>query len=229
MEKTPDKLELIRKYFADLSVRQLSQLESLEELYRTWNAKINVISRKDLEHFYERHLLHSLSIAAAFSFGQDVEILDLGTGGGFPGIPLAIFFPKARFHLVDSIGKKVKVVQAISNSIGLTNVTCEQVRAEQILNQRFDTVVSRGVAPLSDLWFWSKALLRKVKAPDQKDQDGRGLICLKGGDLSQEIQSSGCQPLVIRIFDLFKESYFQEKYLLYVPPSGNYYSDKNRP
>jgi 16S rRNA (guanine527-N7)-methyltransferase len=222
MEKAPVKLELIHKYFADLSLRQLAQFGKLDELYRTWNARINVISRKDLEHLYERHLLHSLSIAAVFSFGRNWEILDLGTGGGFPGIPLAIFFPEAKFHLVDSIAKKIKVVQAIADSIGLSNVSTEHVRAEQIGHRQFDAVVSRAVAPLRDLWSWSKPLLRNPPLTDPKDLQGRGLICLKGGDLAQEIESCGCQPRVISIFGLFPEVYFQEKYLLHVSPGGIY-------
>ncbi len=225
MEKTPVQLELILKYFPQLSTRQTVQLSSLDELYRAWNAQINVVSRKDLDHLHEKHLLHCLSIAAVFTFPPHSEILDLGTGGGFPGIPLAIFFPEAKFHLVDSIGKKIKVVQAIASAIGLTNVTTQQIRAEQIQHRLFDTVVSRAVAPLKELWSWSKLLLRKPIQTEGKDQqDGRGLLCLKGGDLSQEIQACGCQPRVIRILDLFMEPYFEEKYLLQVPPRGIYSS-----
>ena len=161
MEKAPDKLEIVRRYFADFSPVQLRQLAALEDLYKEWNAQINVISRKDIDSLYEKHVLHSLAIAAAFDFPPGGEIVDIGTGGGFPGIPLAIFYPQTRFHLVDSIGKKIKVVEAVAAAVGLTNITTQHGRAEEIKNRRFDAAVSRAVAPLKELWTWARPLLKK--------------------------------------------------------------------
>ena len=207
-------MEIILKYFSDFTVQQLEQFRSLERLYREWNNKINVISRKDINSLYEKHILHSLSIAAVFDFEPGTEIIDIGTGGGFPGIPLAIFFPEVKFHLVDSIAKKIKVVNAIVESIDLKNVTTQHIRAEEIKNRKFDFIVTRAVAPLKELWKWSKPLLR------QKNQDTRkhhpGLICLKGGDLTEEIQQSGTYPRIIEITEIFPEEFFKEKFLLYV-------------
>lgn len=214
MEETEKKLGLITKYFSDFTDAQLEQWKALDELYRDWNEKINVISRKDMESLYEKHILHSLSIAAAFEFTPGTTIVDLGTGGGFPGIPLAIFFPQVKFHLVDSIGKKIKVVQAVAEGIGLQNVTTQHSRIEEIKERKFDFVVSRAVAPLKDLWTWSKPLLKK---PSPNAEQRPGLICLKGGDLAAEISESGCKPRIMEIFQLFREEYFQEKYLLFVP------------
>jgi 16S rRNA (guanine527-N7)-methyltransferase len=161
MEKAPDKLEIVLQYFADFSPAQLRQLAALEDLYKEWNAQINVISRKDIDSLYEKHVLHSLAIAAAFDFPPGGEIIDIGTGGGFPGIPLAIFYPQTRFHLVDSIGKKIKVVEAVAAAVGLTNITTQHGRAEEIKNRRFDAAVSRAVAPLKELWTWARPLLKK--------------------------------------------------------------------
>lgn len=213
MEKAASKLELILKYFSDFTPRQLEQFAALEELYKDWNNKINVISRKDIDSLYEKHVLHSLSIAAIFSLAAGTEVMDLGTGGGFPGVPLAIFFPEVQFHLADSIGKKLKVIEAVTAAIGLTNVSTQHTRIEDIRNRKFDVVVSRAVAPLKDLWKWSKPVIKKkgtVVVPN-------GLICLKGGDLAPEIAESGCRPKTIEIYDLFKEPFFREKYVLYVP------------
>jgi 16S rRNA (guanine527-N7)-methyltransferase len=215
MEKAQQKLALITKYFGDFSPVQLEQFSALEELYTDWNSKINVISRKDMESLYEKHVLHSLAIAAAFEFPAGSTIVDLGTGGGFPGIPLAIFFPEVKFHLIDSIGKKIKVVDAVAEGLGLKNVTTRHSRIEDIKDKKFDFVVSRAVAPLKDLWKWSKPLLKKP-APTS-DTQKPGLICLKGGDLGQEISESGCKPRIMEVFDIFAEEYFKEKYLLYVP------------
>ncbi len=161
MEKATAHLELVTRYFTDFSPVQLQQLAALEELYKDWNAKINVISRKDIDSLYEKHILHSLAIAAAFEFTKGMEVIDIGTGGGFPGVPLAIFFPEVQFHLVDSIGKKLKVVEAVKEATGLLNITTQHGRAEEIKNRKFDTAVSRAVAPLKDLWTWAKPLLRK--------------------------------------------------------------------
>ena len=145
-------MEIIQKYFSDFTPPQLDQLRLMEPLYREWNEKINVISRKDMDSLYEKHVLHSLSIAAVFDFPVGLDVVDLGTGGGFPGIPLAIYFPDVRFHLVDSIGKKLKVVEEVVQALGLSNVTMSHSRIEEIRNRSFDTVVSRAVAPLKDLW-----------------------------------------------------------------------------
>ncbi len=221
MEKAPQKLELIQKYFNDFTDKQLQQFAALENLYNEWNEKINVISRKDIDGLYEKHILHSLSIAAAFDLEKGTEIIDIGTGGGLPGIPLAIFFPEVKFHLVDSIGKKLKVVNEIASAIDLKNVTTQHIRAEEIKNRKFDLVVSRAVAPLKDLWSWSKLLLRKGSVRSEElgvrgQRAANGLICLKGGDLAQEISESGLRPRMMRIDEIFKEASFEEKYLLYV-------------
>jgi 16S rRNA (guanine527-N7)-methyltransferase len=205
-------MEIVLKYFSDFTEQQLQQFQALGALYKEWNEKINVISRKDIDALYEKHVLHSLSIAAIADFPARTQILDLGTGGGFPGIPLAIFFPEVRFHLVDSIGKKIKVVQGVAEAIGLQNVTTAHSRAEEIKDKKFDLVISRAVAPLKDLWFWSKPLLKKAPAHEQEP----GLICLKGGDLSAEISESGCRPKITNIYKLFPEEYFQEKHIVVV-------------
>ncbi len=230
MEKASDHLELILRFFDDFSPRQLQQLAALEELYKDWNSKINVISRKDIDSLYEKHVLHSLSIAAAFQFEKNMQVIDIGTGGGFPGIPLAIFFPDTAFHLVDSIGKKIKVVEGVRDAIGLTNVTTQHGRAEEIKDRKFDVAVSRAVAPLKELQTWSRPLLKKPSkrtgtptdqppAPHTDTQlpVPRGLICLKGGDLSAEISASGARPRIMEIYDIFPQEYFREKYLLHVP------------
>jgi 16S rRNA (guanine527-N7)-methyltransferase len=205
-------MQVILKYFTDFTEEQLRQFKLLESLYKEWNEQINVISRKDIDSLYEKHVLHSLSIAATFEFTDGMEIIDLGTGGGFPGIPLAIFFPQVSFHLVDSIGKKLKVVDAVAKEIGLKNVSTQHSRIEDIKNRKFDFVVSRAVAPLKDIWRWSKPLL-KIKT--QTDFTP-GLLSLKGGDLSIEIQESGVNPRIMDVFSIFPEESFQRKYLLYV-------------
>ena len=209
-------LELLLKYFDELTDLQLKQLSALKDLYTEWNTKINVISRRDMDNFYEHHVLHSLSIAARFEFLPGMEIMDLGAGGGFPGIPLAIFYPDTRFHLVDSINKKLKVVTGISTTIGLQNISTQHIRAEDITNRKFDAVVSRAVAPLKNLWKWSRPLIRKKQKMDDRIEVPNGLICLKGGDLSQEIVESGCKPMIWEISKLFPEEFFKEKYLLYI-------------
>jgi 16S rRNA (guanine527-N7)-methyltransferase len=214
LEKTQDKLELILKYFSEFSETQLGQFQQLGSLYSEWNEKINVISRKDIEALYERHVLHSLSIAAEFDFIDGLEIIDIGTGGGFPGVPLAIFFPNIQFHLVDSIGKKLKVIDAICSQLSIKNVTTQHIRAEQIKNRKFDFAVSRAVAPLKELWSWSRPLLKKEH---QMSEYRNGLICLKGGDLSQEIADSGVKPYAKPIEQIFSETFFNDKFIIYVP------------
>ncbi len=217
-------MEIIEKYFTDLNDTQISRFRALEGLYRDWNEKINVVSRKDIDSLYERHVLHSLAIAAVIPFSPGEQILDLGTGGGFPGIPLAIFSPEVQFTLVDSIGKKIKVAEAVAKEIGLTNVRTLHSRVEDIHHQKFDYVVSRAVAPLKDLMSWSKPLLRIGKAKinikntalTPGAQFPPGLICLKGGDLKQEIGESNADPFVLPLNVLYDEPFFNEKYLLYV-------------
>lgn len=214
MEERKKNLDVIFKYFSDFTPTQIEQLEKLADLYEEWNSKINVISRKDMESLYLKHVLHSLSIAAAFELSDGCEVVDLGTGGGFPGIPLAIFFPEVKFHCVDSIGKKISVVKAVAEGIGLKNLTAEHTRVEMIKNRKFDYVVSRAVAPLGDLWKWSKPLLKKQTAGLNYKP---GLICLKGGDLTQEIADSMVKPAVMKINQLFQEEFFDEKFIVYVP------------
>ena len=201
-------MEIIQKYFADFSETQVQQLSNLKGLYNEWNEKINVISRKDIDNFYEHHVLHSLAITTQFEFMDGMEIMDLGCGGGFPGIPLAIFFPNTQFHLVDSINKKLKVVNELASAIGLQNLSTQHCRAEEIKNRKFDVVVSRAVAPLKDLWYWSKPLLKKGSKPN-------GLICLKGGDLANEIFESGCKPRIWEIEKIFETPFFKDKFLLH--------------
>lgn len=207
-------MDIILKYFSEFTPAQLEQFRALQGLYTDWNEKINVISRKDIGSLYEKHVLHSLSIAAVVDFVPGTRILDLGTGGGFPGIPLAIFFPEVEFLLADSIAKKLKVVEAVAEGIGLKNVTTRHTRAEDIRNQKFDFVVSRAVAPLKDLWRWSKPL---IGTKSQLEHPlAPGLLCLKGGDLAAEIQESGVRPRLMDIHDIFPEESFREKYIVYV-------------
>ena len=208
-------MEILQKYFSDFTKQQVEQFAALKDLYTDWNSKINVISRKDMDNFYEHHVLHSLAIAAKFEFVKDMQVMDLGCGGGFPGIPLAIMFPETKFHLVDSINKKLKVVAEIAAAIGLQNVTTQHCRAEDIKNRKFDVVISRAVAPLNDLWRWSKPLIQKRK--NNNHNLPNGLICLKGGDLTTEIFESGCKPMVWEVEKIFHSHFFKEKYLLYIP------------
>lgn len=208
-------MELIKKYFADFTPEQESQFAMLKDLYTDWNEKINVISRKDMDNFYIHHVLHSLAIATKFEFKPGMEVMDLGCGGGFPGVPLAILFPDTTFHLVDSINKKLKVVNGVAETAGIKNITTQQARAEEIKNRKFDVVVSRAVAPLGSLWHWSRKLLRKTTKAEKDVPNG--LICLKGGDLALEISESNCKPHIWEINKIFGEEYFQEKYMLYQP------------
>jgi 16S rRNA (guanine527-N7)-methyltransferase len=211
-------MEVLLKYFTDFTEKQTAQFAALWPLYKDWNEKINVISRKDIDGLYEKHVLHSLAIAAAFDFKAGQKIIDIGTGGGFPGIPLAIYFPEVQFHLVDSIGKKLKIISAVAEAIELKNITTQHIRAEEIKDRKFDFAVSRAVAPLKDLWYWSKPLLKKsIIKIDSETKLRSGLICLKGGDLKQEIKDSGLKPKIVKIYELFSEEYFKEKYLLYTP------------
>ena len=207
-------LEVITKYFSGFTEHQLRQLDALLPLYKEWNAQINVISRKDIDSLYERHVLHALAIAAVCTFNDGAQVVDIGTGGGFPGIPLAIFFPEVEFVLTDSIGKKIKVVQEVSGAIGLQNVTAVHSRVEDLKGRSFDFAVSRAVAPLGTLWGWIKPLLRVGR---KSAEYGNGLLCLKGGDLTQEFAESGVKPRVLPVSDIFEEEAFQDKYIVFVP------------
>jgi 16S rRNA (guanine527-N7)-methyltransferase len=207
-------VEIVLKYFADFTKTQLDQFKQLEALYREWNEKINVISRKDIDALYEKHVLHSLAIAALCNFEPGSKVIDIGTGGGFPGIPLAIFFPEVEFMLSDSIGKKIKVVQEVASGVGLTNVTAVHSRVEKIEGRMFDYAVSRAVAPLGELWGWIKPVIRKGR---KSEEFANGLICLKGGDLKKEIADSGLKPHLFPVYDIFPEESFREKFVVYVP------------
>lgn len=208
-------MEIVEKYFSDFTKHQTEQFAALKELYADWNTKINVISRKDMDNFYEHHVLHSLAIATQFELVKDMQVMDLGCGGGFPGIPLAIMFPDTQFHLVDSINKKLKVVEAVAAAAGIQNITTQHARAEEIKNRKFDLVVSRAVAPLKDLWHWSRPVINKARFSGPSVPNG--LICLKGGDLTKEIFESGCKPMVWEVEKIFNREFFRDKYLLYVP------------
>lgn len=205
-------MNVISKYFPDLTQNQIQQFTALKDLYAEWNEKINVISRKDMVNFYEHHVLHSLAIAKKFYFPDEYEVMDLGAGGGLPGIPLAIYFPKVKFHLVDGINKKLKVAHEIVNAVGLANVTTHHIRVEEIHHKKFDIVVSRAVAPLKDLCKWCKPL---IKSSNVKIKNFKGLVCLKGGDLNNEITESGCSVQIYDIDKIFEEDFFKEKYILY--------------
>lgn len=204
-------MEQILNYFPQLTPEQTAQFAALNDLYHDWNAKINVISRKDIDNLYEHHVLHSLGIAKIINFKPDTSIMDLGTGGGFPGIPLAILFPDCRFHLVDSIGKKIKVCTEVANAIGLKNVTFRHCRAEEE-KATFDFVVSRAVMPLNDLI----KIIRKNIKKEQHNALPNGLICLKGGELDKEIMPVKHKTFVTPLSDFFKEEFFETKKVVYV-------------
>lgn len=204
-------MELILKYFPDLTEEQKRQFAALYDLYTDWNSKINVISRKDIENLYEHHVLHSLGIAKVIRFKPGTKVMDLGTGGGFPGIPLAILFPEVQFHLVDSIGKKVRVATEIAGSIGLKNVTTRHARAEEG-KQLFDFVVSRAVMPLTDLL----KIIRKNISPKQQNALPNGLICLKGGELERETMPVKNKTTMWNLKEFFGEEFFETKKVVYV-------------
>lgn len=209
-------LNTILKYFTDFSEHQTQQFEQLDELYREWNSKINVISRKDIDNLYTRHVLHSLSIAAFTSFAKGTRVMDLGTGGGFPGIPLAIFYPEVDFHLIDGTRKKIMVVKEIATALDLTNVRATQIRAEEV-KERYDFVVSRAVAPLDQLVQWARPLISR------KDQNAipNGLIALKGGAVDKEIKTLPRGTYVEKepIQQFFPDPEFKDKFLIYTPLS----------
>ncbi len=205
-------MQLINKYFPSLSDVQKQQFAALDALYRDWNSKINVISRKDIDNLYEHHILHSLAIAELIRFKPGTNIMDLGTGGGFPGIPLAIMFPEAKFHLVDSIGKKIRVCEEVKKAIGLQNVTTQWCRAEEV-QQQFHFVVSRAVMPLPDL----VKIIRKSISKEKLNALPNGLICLKGGELEQEAKPFGKAAQITSLSEYFEEPFFETKKLVYLP------------
>ncbi len=205
-------MEIIRKYFPELTDAQLHQLEQLDGLYRDWNAKINVISRKDIDALYEHHVLHSMAIAKAVNFRPGTEILDFGTGGGFPGIPLAILFPACRFKLIDGTGKKIRVAQEVCNAIGLKNCQPAHLRGEDEKG-KYDFVVSRAVMPLPDL----AKIVRKNISKTQRNATPNGIICLKGGELQVELQPFRNVVEVNPISTWFEEEWFKEKNVICLP------------
>ena len=205
-------MDIITKYFKDLSEEQLRQIAMLDELYRDWNAKINVISRKDIDNLYEHHVLHSLAIAKALHFKPGTDILDFGTGGGFPGIPLAILFPECHFKLIDGTGKKIRVAQEVATAIGLKNCQPEHLRGEDEKG-KYDFVVSRAVMPLPDL----VKIVRKNISKTQRNAAGNGIFCLKGGELQQELQPFHKIVEVTPISTWFSEEWFQTKNVIYLP------------
>ena len=204
-------MELIDKYFPNITAEQRERFAALDGLYRDWNSKINVISRKDIDNLYEHHILHSLGIAQYANFKPGTRIMDLGTGGGFPGIPLAIMFPNVHFHLVDSIGKKIRVCNEVSTALGLANVTAEWNRAENV-KEKYDFVVSRAVMPLADL----VKLIRKNISKDSHNALPNGLICLKGGELQHEVLPMKSHTLITDLSDYFQEEFFVTKKVVYV-------------
>lgn len=206
------KPDIILKYFPNLTEKQLSQFSQLFELYSFWNAQINVISRKDIEELYERHVLHSLGIAKVCMFKNGESVLDVGTGGGFPGIPLAILFPETQFHLVDSIGKKIKVVKEIASALGLENLQADHLRAEQV-KEKFNFIVSRAVTRLGEFYPWIQG---KFKT-DSINAIPNGILYLKGGDLAEEIAESKLKAELYPLSAYFEEDFFETKYVVYVP------------
>jgi len=205
-------MDIMQKYFPDLTEEQNRQFFLLQSLYEEWNNKINVISRKDIDQLYERHVLHSLAIAKIIRFKDKTSILDVGTGGGFPGIPLAILFPECNFHLVDSIRKKIKVVQEISLTLNLKNITSEQIRAEKIKNQ-YDFIVSRAVTAFPAFYNWVRT---KVKH-ESKNELKNGILYLKGGDLNDELKDFKSRIKAFEISKFYSEPFFETKKIIYLP------------
>lgn len=204
--------ELILKYFPDLTKEQQSQFDSLYDLYKEWNEKINVISRKDIDNLYTNHILHSLGIAKVMPFKPGASVLDVGTGGGFPGIPLAILFPETKFHLVDSIGKKITVVNEVAKGAGIKNVRGEWIRAEQSKG-KYDFIVSRAVTRIREFYGW---VHQKVKEKSIHDLDN-GILYLKGGDLDEELSELKRMHSLYNLSDYFTEEFFETKKVVYVP------------
>ena len=209
-------VSLILKYFPEITDEQKQQFEKLEQLYTEWNEKINVISRKDMDGLYEKHILHSLGIAKVMPFADGTKVLDVGTGGGFPGIPLAILFPEVSFTLIDSIGKKIKVVEAVSEGLGLKNVTAVHGRAEK-LKEKFHFVVSRAVTQMPEFLRWLKGKFEK----EQFNGKHNGVLYLKGGDLAEELAGLRCE--IFQLKNYFQEEFFDTKKVVYLS-KGNFNS-----
>lgn len=205
-------VEIIQGYFPALTEKQVAQFSKLAELYSDWNSKINVISRKDMEQFYVHHVLHSLGISKVMQFQPGTKILDIGTGGGFPGIPLAILFPDCHFHLVDSIGKKITVVKDVAKQLKLTNVEAQQARAEELV-RKYDFVVSRAVTRMANFYPWVKNKIRK----EDINEYPNGILYLKGGDVDEEMEELGKSYVVYHLEDYFKEEFFETKKVVYMP------------
>lgn len=203
---------LILSYFPDLSETQISQFDRLEELYADWNSKINVISRKDMDQFYIHHVLHSLGIAKVMKFQPGTKVLDIGTGGGFPGIPLAILFPDTHFHLVDSIGKKITVVKDVAKQLKLSNVEAQQARAEELV-RKYDFVISRAVTRMANFYPWVKGKIKK----EDFNEFQNGILYLKGGDVDEEMEELDKSYITYHLSDYFKEDFFETKKVVYMP------------
>ncbi|KPQ20199.1 MAG: 16S rRNA (guanine527-N7)-methyltransferase GidB [Algoriphagus marincola HL-49] len=204
--------QLILSYFPNLTEKQIEQFDRLQELYADWNAKINVISRKDMDQFYIHHVLHSLGIAQVMRFQPGTKVLDIGTGGGFPGIPLAILFPETHFHLVDSIGKKITVVKEVAKALKLSNVEAQQARAETLV-RKYDFVISRAVTRMINFYPWVKG---KIKREDFNEFPN-GVLYLKGGDVDEEMEETGKSYVTYHLSDYFKEDFFETKKVVYMP------------
>lgn len=205
-------MDLLLKYFPGLTERQKEQFAAMPALYAEWNDKINVVSRKDINNLYERHVIHSLGIAKVQAFRPGSSVMDVGTGGGFPGIPLAVLFPETSFHLVDSIGKKIKVVENVASSLGLQNVRAEQIRAEQVAGT-YDFIVSRAVTELPAFVKW----VRSKISPHSAHELRNGILYLKGGDLAEELRAFGSKPKIYNLSDFFSEEFFETKKVVYLP------------
>lgn len=205
-------MEIINKYFPDLSEKQINQFAQLQDLYRNWNSKINVISRKDIDELYERHILHSLAISKVIKFKDNTKLLDVGTGGGFPGIPLAILYPECDFHLVDSIGKKIIVVKEVAKAIGLNNVRTDHERAEK-LKENYDFIISRAVTAFPAFYNWVRNKINKISLNDLPN----GILYLKGGDLSEELKNFKSRITEHNISEFFDEPFFETKKVIYMP------------
>ncbi|RIW16431.1 16S rRNA (guanine(527)-N(7))-methyltransferase RsmG [Algoriphagus lacus] len=203
---------LILSYFPDLSETQLAQFDRLEELYTDWNSKINVISRKDMDQFYIHHVLHSLGIAKVMKFQPGTKVLDIGTGGGFPGIPLAILFPDTHFHMVDSIGKKITVVKDVAKQLKLANVEAQQARAEELV-RKYDFVISRAVTRMINFYPWVKGKIKK----EDFNEFQNGILYLKGGDVDEEMEELDKSYITYHLSDYFKEDFFETKKVVYMP------------
>jgi len=208
-------MDIILKYFPDLNEEQKEKFTRLKPIYEEWNEKINVISRKDMEYFYEKHVLHSLGIAKVMEFQPGTKVLDIGTGGGFPGIPLAIMFPDTHFHLVDSIGKKITVVKDVAKALKLSNVEAQQIRAEELV-RKYDFIISRAVTRFANFYPWVKGKFKR----EDFNEFPNGILLLKGGDVDEEMEETPASYVTYHLHDYFKEEFFKTKKVVYVPWEG---------